>query len=180
MRGIMKLFSFVGSLLDRLCMVAGAFLGSQVPQFMQQYTQRLAGHVESLQALLTQLRQMASMSHKTLEEYIQKFRDSADPDFARQADFMHGILTRWQDLHQAYEQLTQGSVVLRPLYFLKNFQTDIAHTTLDSFQPGFSFTLEGLSYAGVGMILGWIVYQIIAKCFAFGYARGWAIVKQSV
>lgn len=176
----MKIFFLIGSLLDRLCIAAGALIGSQIPQFMQQYTQRLAGHIEALQKLVDQLRQIATFSHKTLEQYIQKFRDSSDSDFIYQGDFMQGILTRWQDLHQVLDHLTQSSMWLRPYYFLKDFQPDIAHSTLISFQPGLNLTLEGLCYAGAGMIAGWACYQMISKCVAFGYTRALAIFKQSV
>lgn len=177
----MKIFSFIGSLLDRLCVVAGAFVGSQVPQFMQQYTQRLAGHVEALQKLINQLRHIASLSsQKTLEQYIEKFQNSSDPDFIHQGDFMQGILNRWEELHLALEHLTSSSIWLRPYYFLKDLQPDIAHSTFASYQPGFNLTLEGVCYAGVGIILGWAFYQMISQCIVFGYTRAMAIFKQSV
>lgn len=166
------MFSFIGNLIDRLCVVAGAFIGSQIPQFMHQYTQRLAGHEEALQKLITQLRQIASLSHKTLEQYIQKFFDSGDPDFIQQGDFMQGILHRSQELHIALTHLTQSSPWLRPYYFLKDLQPDIAHSTFASFQPGLSLTLEGLFYGGVGMIVGWLFFQIVSKIFAVGVACG--------
>lgn len=166
----MKFFSFIGSLIDRLCVVAGAFIGSQVPLFMQQYTQRLAGHVEALQKLINQLHQIASISQKNLDQYIQKFRESSDPDFHRQGDFMQGIAVRLQELQQALEHLTQHSFWLRPYYFFKDLQPDIVRSTLDSFQPGFNLTIEGLCYAGGGMILGWVFYQTISKCLKKGMA----------
>lgn len=175
----MKVFSFIGNLFDRLCVVAGAFIGSQIPQFMQQYTQRLAGHVEALQKLINQLRHMSSFSNKTLEQYIQKFKDSPDPDFVRQGDFMQGILTRWAELQQALDHLTQSSMWWRPYYFLKDLQPDIAHSTLASFQPGFNLTIEGLCYAGTGMILGWVFYQITTKGLIYSYTRILAIFKPS-
>ena len=173
----MKFFPFIGSLMDRLSIVAGAFIGSQIPQFMQQYKQRLAGHVDALQKIIHQLRQIASFSQKSLEEYIQKFRESADSDFARQGDFMQGILTRWQELHQTLEHLTQSPFWLQPYYFLKDFQADIARSTLDSFQPGLNLTVEGICYAGVGMITGWFFYQMISKSLVFGYRRVQSLFK---
>ena len=176
----MKTFSFIGNLIDRLCVVAGAFIGSQIPQFMQQYTQRLAGHVDALQKLINQLHQMAAFSHKNLDQYIQKFKESADPDFIRQGDFMQGIVTRWQELQQALNHLTQSPFWLRPYYFLRDLQSDIAHSTFASFQPGINLTIEGLCYAGGGMILGWALYQLIATGIAFGYSRAQAIFKQNI
>lgn len=176
----MPIFSFFGSLLDRLFIVAGAFIGSQIPQFMQQYTQRLAGNVEALQKLIGQLNHMASLSQKTLEKYIQKFKISEDPDFVQQGDFMQGILNRWEELHEALVHLNQSSIWVRPYYFLKDLQADIAHSTISSFHPGLSLTLEGLCYAGIGMILGWIFYQILSKIIIFGYTRALAIFKPNV
>lgn len=176
----MKFFSFIGSLIDRLCVVFGAFIGSQIPMFMQQYIQRLAGHVDALQKLINQLHQIASISQKNLNQYIQKFIESSDPDFNRQGDFMQGIVVRLQELQLALEHITQNPFWLRPYYFLKDLQPDIARSTLDSFQPGFNLTIEGLCYAGGGMIFGWAFYQIISKSLTFGYHRAQSIFKQNV
>lgn len=176
----MKFFSLFGNVIDRFCIVAGAFIGSQIPQFMHQYSQRLAGHVDALQKLLAQLRQISSLSHRTLEQYIQKFKDSSDPDFIQQGIFMQGILKRWENLQSALDHLTQSPLWMRPYYFISDFQSDIAQSTLTSFQMGFSFTLEGCCYVGGGMILGWLFYQLVSKCFTLGYRRAQSLFKQSV
>jgi hypothetical protein len=162
----MRLLPSVGSLFDRLCIIAGAFLGSQIPQFMLQYSQRLAGHVAELQKLLNQLRQAASLSHKTLDQYILKFMASTDPDFAHQGQFMQGIVQRWDALNNALVHLNESSVWVRPFAFVKDIQPDIAQSTLASFQPGINFSLEGLCYAGLGLFLGWLFFQLISKSFA--------------
>lgn len=167
----MKIFLFLGNLFDRLCIVIGAFLGSQIPSFIQQYTQRLAGHVEALQKLVTQMHQIALLSHKSLEQYIQKFQNSTDPDFTQQGEFMQGILIRWQELSQTLEHLTQSPFWLHYYYFIKDIQIDIAQSTFASFQPSLNLTIEGLCFAMIGMILGWTIYQIISKCIVFGYKR---------
>ncbi len=176
----MGLLNSIGNLLDRLCVVAGAFMGSQIPEFMQQYTQRLSGHVAELQRLLYQMRQVASYSNKNLEQYIEKFISSSDPDFARQGEFMQGILFRWEELNQTLVHLTQSSMWVRPYVFLKELQSDIAHATFANFQPGLNLSIEGLCYAGIGILLGWAFYQIISQCIGLGYSRAMAVFKQSV
>lgn len=173
----MKLLSPIGNLIDRLCVVAGAFIGSQIPLFMQQYTQRLAGHVEELNRLLNQMRQVAFHSNKTLEQYIQKFISSSDPDFVHQGEFMQGILLRWEEFNHAFYQLSKSSLWDRPYVFLKEIQYDIAASTLASFQPGISLNLEGFCYAGIGIVLGWAFYHMISKCILFGCSRVKAILK---
>lgn len=159
------LFSF-GKIIDRLCIVAGAFLGSQIPQFMQQYTQRLAGHVAELHHLLEQLRKTASNSQKSLDQYVQKFVSSPDADFASQGAFMQGILQRWDELNQALVQLSQSPAWTRPFVFFKELQPDIAQSTFATFQPGINLNLEGLCYAGIGILIGWAFFQLISKCFS--------------
>ena len=159
----MRLFLSVGSILDRLCIVAGAFFGSQCPPFMQQYTQRLAGHVAELQQLLDQLRQAAALSHKTLDQYILKFISSTDPDFAQQGKFMQGIFHRWEELNQALVHLNQSSVWMRPYAFFRDIQTDIVQSTMSVFQPGMNLSLEGLCYAGMGMFFGWVSFRLVSK-----------------
>jgi hypothetical protein len=176
----MKILSSIGNLLDRLCVVAGAFIGSQIPEFMQQYTQRLAGHVDELQRLLNQIRQVATYSNKTLEQYIQKFISSSDPDFVHQGEFMQGMLVRCDELYQSLIHLMHSSMWMRPFTFFKELQYDIAHSTFVSFQPGINLSLEGLCYAGMGVGLGWACYQMISKCILVGYTRAATIFKQSV
>ena len=170
----MRLLFSIGSILDRLCIVAGAFLGSQIPQFMHQYSQRLAGHVAELHQLLDQLRQAASLSNKSLEQYIYKFMSSSDPDFAHQGQFMQGIVQRWEELNHALLHLTQSSVWARPFVFVKDLQPDIAQSTLAVFQPGIALNVEGLCYAGFGAVLGWLLVQAASKLLA----APWVLWKQ--
>ena len=176
----MKILSLIGSLLDRLCIVVGAFIGSQIPQFMYQYSQRLGGHVGELQHLLHQMRQVASYSNKTLEQYIDKFLLSSDPDFFRQGEFLQGILVRWSELHQALMHLTQSSMWTRPYIFLKEIQSDIAHSTLASFQPGLNLSVEGFCYAGGGILIGWAFYQMVSKFMQLGWSRAASIFQQNI
>lgn len=176
----MKILPSLDSLLDRLCVVAGAFLGSQIPTFMQQYAQRLAGHVDELQHLLNQLRQVASYSNKTLEQYIYKFISNSDPDFAYQGEFMQKTLLRWQELYQTLDHLTHASIWMRPYVFLRDFQYEIAQSTAVSFQAGVNLSVEGLCYAAAGGLITWLCYQILSTCINHGYSRAMANFKQSV
>ncbi len=173
----MKIFHFAENLLDRLCVVLGAFVGSQIPEFMQQYTQRLAGHVDELNHLLDQLRQVATYSNKTLEQYIEKFISNADLDFSRQGEFMQGVVNRWQELHQALNHLMQSSIWSRPYIFIKDLQYDIAQSTLTSFQPGINLSAEGLCYTGAGILISLALYHTLTKCLAIGYSRTLGILN---
>jgi len=54
-------------LLDRLLCVVGAVLFSQLPEFIQQYLQRLGGHLDEARRQLEQFRAVAAQSDLTLD-----------------------------------------------------------------------------------------------------------------
>lgn len=155
-----RLFNYF---VDRLCVVIGAFAGSQVPAFMQQYTQRLIGRVDELNLLMKNLQQLAFFSNKSLSAYIEKFLSNADPDFVQQGLFMQEIVTRWQHLNQALNHLQTATIWQRPFIFLQNIQNDIANSTFNSYQPGFSLTTESAIYALIGICIGVSAYQLLLK-----------------
>ena len=173
----MIFFRILDQILDRLVVVIGAFLGAQVPEFIQQYMHRLSGHVAELQRLLTQLQQIAALSNKSLEEYTRKFLTSGDLDFVRQGEFMQSLLLRWETLQHELQVLQESSAWTRPFVFLQNYQGEIVHSTMASFQPGINLSLEGLYYAGVGIVLGWGTYKLISRSLAYGGQRAMAIFK---
>ncbi|WP_068469554.1 DUF2937 family protein [Candidatus Protochlamydia phocaeensis] len=175
----MRFLRFLDALLDRLFVVLGAFAGSQIPEFMQQYTQRLAGHVEELRHLLDGLRQIALHSNKSLEQYIQKFSASPDPDFARQGEFMQTMLQRWEELNQALLNLVQSPMWERPYVFMRDLNYPIAKATLHAFQPGLNLTIEGLCYTGIGLLIGFGLYKALSTLFALGYTRVTSLFKQN-
>lgn len=165
----MKILRFFYHLLDRFFVVFGAFIGSQIPEFFQQYTQRLAGHVAELSYQVDGLKKIASISGKTLDQYIHKFMINSDPDFVRQGEFMDGILIRWQELNQALFKLTQASIWEHPFVFLKEMDYSIARSTYQSFQPGLNLSTEGFLYACLGILAGYGFYHLIVK----GLVAGW-------
>ncbi|CUI16805.1 conserved hypothetical protein [Candidatus Protochlamydia naegleriophila] len=176
----MKCWQLMDRILDRLFVVMGAFIGSQIPEFMQQYTQRLAGHVSELNHLLDGLRQVAANSGKTLEEYIHKFVINGDPDFVRQGEFMQGMVSRWQELSQALTHLTESSFLGRPFVFFTELNYPIAKAAFAAYQPGLNLTLEGLSYTGIGILTGYFFYQLLSKIVAIGCRRAVSFIRPGV
>ena len=171
---------FLGSLIDRLFVVLGAFIGSQIPEFMNQYTQRLAGHVNELNRLVDNLQKIAGFSDKSLDQYIHKFITSTDPDFSRQGEFMQGVVTRWHELTFSLQALRESTMWNRPYVFISHLNADIANSTLRAFSPGFTLTIEGLCYAGAGLLIGYLFYQSISKLLQVGSTRALALFKSSI
>lgn len=160
------MLNWIGGLLDRGCAVAGALLFSQLPLFMQQYTQQLSGHVAELNLQVSAIQQAATHSGKTLEQFIQKFVESADPDFFRQGEIMLAMVNRWHNFSDAYKALYESSIFTKPLEFLYHFDFEIASNTWSHYTFGIPFNLEGLIFALIGIAFGYVIFSMIRKIFS--------------
>jgi hypothetical protein len=160
------MFKWISALLDRIFVVMGAFIFSQIPIFMQQYRMQLTGHVAELRLQVGLMQQVALSTGKTLEQFIQKFTQSSDADFAGQGEIMNGMVSRLQTLSDGLTALNTASVFTRPYEFLIHYQPDIGKATLEIFEMGIAFTYEGLVYALIGIIVGYFLYHIIRSLFS--------------
>lgn len=161
------MFRWIGGILDRLFAVAGALVFSQIPLFMQHYTQRLAGHAAELKIQVGNMIESASFTGKTLEQLIAKFISSGDLDFVRQGELMQQALVRYHKLTLALQNLEESTPLTRPFVFLSNMDWKIFHGTLDSYTLGITFSFEGGVYAILGVLLGVFVYRLLVYAFHF-------------
>ncbi|MCW5751979.1 MAG: DUF2937 family protein [Alphaproteobacteria bacterium] len=109
-----------------------AALFSQVPAFLQQYLQRLGGHLDEARRL----------------------REQAPH-----------LLTRIDELRMAHDSLLMAEPLARPFVAVRHLQKDIALRALEFFQPALPLTLEGLMYAGAGMVFAVLVFNLLSLPF---------------
>lgn len=159
------MFRWISGLVDRIFAAAGGVLFSQAPLYMKQYAQQLSGHAAELRYQVDAMRQAATNSGKTLEQFIQKFVDSNDVDFVRQGDIMSAMVNRWYHTTDALASLQDSTVYSRPFVFMKNMNWDIVKSTWSHYVFGLPFTIEGLIYAVIGIIFGFIIFFGIRKFF---------------
>src|SRR5690349_4193861 len=102
---------WVGGLIDRIFAIIGALLFAQLPMFMLQYSQQVAGRAAELGLQINSLQRIAGLNDKTLPEYIQKFLGNSDPDFSHQGQLLQQMLDRFQYLSQSEASLTEASAL---------------------------------------------------------------------
>ncbi|MGZ3634018.1 MAG: DUF2937 family protein [Parachlamydiaceae bacterium] len=161
--------NWLTGLLDRVFAVLGALVGTQAPMFIQQYHQQLSGRVAELKLHIEAITKVAAQGQKNLQQYIEHFMQSGDPDFMRQGELMLALNERYETLLQAFQNLTSASVLSKPIVFIREFNWDIASSTFVDFQTGVPFTLEGLAYAIIGIGLGFGVFCVIGKAAKLVY-----------
>jgi len=146
-------------LLDRLLCVVGAVLFSQLPEFIQQYLQRLGGHLDEACRQLEQFRAVAAQSDLTLDQLIARNLGSGEPTVARLGRVIQATTERVDALAAADAAIRQASMLSRPFVFLRHLDFSIVHATWTIFKPAVPTTVEGLFYAVCGMLLALAFYH---------------------
>jgi hypothetical protein len=150
-------------LLDRMLCVLGAVIFSQVPEFMQQYLQRLGGHLDEARRQMQQFQQAAGQSGLTLERFIAQTSTNMDTAVAKLGGVMSRAITRVDTLESAQSALQNASLWTRPFVFLRHLDSSIAHATWSIFKPAVPTTAEGLVYALGGMLIFIAIYHLGIK-----------------
>lgn len=149
--------------MDRVLCVVGAVLFAQTPEFMQQYLQRLGGHLDEARRHLAQFQRVAEQSGLTLERLIVQTSANADQAVARLGGVMSDAVTRVQELETAQHAIQTASLWQRPFVFLQQLDPAIARATWHIYQPAVPTTIEGLIYAAIGMFLLLGFYQLAVR-----------------
>lgn len=152
-----------GGLLDRVLCVTGALIFSQLPEFMQQYLQRLGGHLDEARRHLLEFQQAAAQSGLTLDRFINQTNANADPAVARLSGVMTEAVTRVNTLEAAQSAMQNASLWSRPFVFLQHLDAAIARATGAIFKPAMPTTVEGLVYALLGMLVLMAVFHLGIK-----------------
>ncbi len=119
---------------------------AQLPAFIQQYLQRLGGHVDEAQLNLAQVASGAS------------FRALDAP--AREL-LSVSLQQRVSVLQTGEQAITSASASARPFVFLRELDPDIAMATFRAFEPAVPLSTAGLIYGVAGIVAGWLFYEIL-------------------
>lgn len=155
--GFLRLFD---GAIDRILCVIGAVLFSQGPEFMQQYLQRLGGHLDESRRQLAQFHGAAAHAGVPFETFVQQTSANSDAGLSRLGGIMHETMVRTDDLQAAHDALLQASLWSRPFVFLRHVDIEIARATAGIYRPAVPTTLEGLIYASVGMLFFLTLYHL--------------------
>lgn len=173
----MSVTAYVGrtcsGFLDRLLCVLGAVVFSQGPEFIQQYLQRLGGHVDEARRQVAQFQQTAQQSGKSLEEFITQTNANSDAAVAKLGGVMAQASERLHNLENSQAAISSASVFERPFVFLKHVDNQIAQSTWSIFKPAIPATPEGVAYAVIGMLLFFLLYHLAFRLPATVGYRSW-------
>lgn len=136
----------IDSLVGTAVAATTGLAASQAQAFSAAYLQRLGGHLD--EARLTLQRMQAG-------EYVA----SAGQDM--KAALIAAAQSRVDDLTRAYDAIAHADPLWRPIALMRDMDSAIARATWDNFQPALPLDAPSLICALVGMVLGWLAYDLL-------------------
>jgi hypothetical protein len=140
-------------LIDRVLCVLGAIGFSQLPEFMQQYVQRLGGHLDEARRQVERFEQVAQQSGLTLDRLIGQTSANSDAAVAKLGAVMTDAVSRVESLSAAQSAIQGAAIWQRPFVFFAHLDRDIARATWSVFKPAVPTTAEGAIYAIIGIVV---------------------------
>ena len=152
--------------------LALAVILSQFPEYAQQYTQRLGGAVDELRVITEEFDRAAAEGGLGRDEALDRYNASNDDFLAGRGISMSATFQRY-DLLAATLATIEGAGPVDRLQALPAYlDTDIGRRTLENYRPAVPVTMEGVLYAGVGFILGYLVFSGLVRFLALPFRRG--------
>jgi hypothetical protein len=148
-----KMLSTGEAVVDRVLCVVGAVAFSQMPEFMQQYLQRLGGHLDEARRHLARYQKIADDTHVTLAELATRFNGSMDAATAKVGGVITDTAARVHELEAAQAAIQHAGIFGRPFAFLRHADLEIARGTWSIFKPAVPTTVEGALYAAAGIVV---------------------------
>ncbi|MBL8835011.1 MAG: DUF2937 family protein [Alphaproteobacteria bacterium] len=143
--------AFVGNVVSGAFAAGGAAIGSQFPEFVQQYLQRLGGHRDEAWRFLENLIR-AGMAHDN------PVRAAAEQ--------------RFLELDKSLADITINQGFARLVAFVETVDWDIARAASHVFRPAVPLTPEGFAFAGIGLLSGVLAFHLCAGTCKSAWSLG--------
>ncbi|MES0811844.1 DUF2937 family protein [Roseibium sp. SCPC15] len=148
---------------------------SQLPEFSQQYRQRLGGAIDALEEVLADFKRDAAQFGLSLQEAIDRQLASDDPFIKARGNSMAAAEVRLSSLKQQQLELSGAGSIERLVIFARGFDRRLAQATMQDYQPAVPVTVAGLLSAGAGALGGFLIIRLLIGLTRIGRRRNTAV-----
>ncbi|WP_029059492.1 DUF2937 family protein [Stappia stellulata] len=134
-----------------VAVVSGATT-SQLPEFAQQYRQRMGGAIDALSQVVSDFREDAARNGLSAQEAIERLSSAQDPLVALRGQRMEQSIDRLAVLTRQRAALQQAGPFARLGILASDIDPQLASATYDDFEPAVPVTMEGAVAAGGGFL----------------------------
>ena len=157
-----------GMLARRLAVAVGlmlALVASQLPEFVQQYRQRLGGALDELKAVVAGFDADAAHQSLTRDQGVARLRDNADPLARARGDDIVGDVARIARLERQRDDFARSGPLSQYAVLFAGLDPGLARGAYADYQPAVPVTTAGLVSGGTGLAAGWLLTHAVAWPF---------------
>ena len=141
-------------------MVVLGVSASQMPEFAQQYRQRLGGAVDELRITADKFDLDARVEGLSRDQALKRHLSSADELFKRRGSSMIETFERFERLEGQLRDLKGELPIYRMVGLAVKADSEIGRRTMNDFEPAIPISSESGILGGIGAILGWFLARL--------------------
>lgn len=142
-----------------------AIAGTQLPEFAQQYRQRLGGAVDELKMVMQRFDADAGAVGLDRSQALKRLGESQDGLAARQGASMAEVSTRLERLEDQQRAMRDAGPLQRLVVFAHSADPALAQNTWQDFEPATPVTAESFTIGGLAFFAGYGFIRAFAKPF---------------
>ena len=131
-----------------------AFLFTQVPEFVEQYRQRLGGAIDELAANVARFDSDSAQAGLTESGGIDRLRGNADPLVKERGEQMQDDVDRLQSLRDTQDLFRSEGPVARLFTFVTHYDQRVARGAYRDFEPAVPTSPEAFVLGLLGFVFG--------------------------
>ena len=144
-------------ILRRLALFIGLLFGllaTQVPEFAEQYRQRLGGAIDELAAVVSRFDSDSGQQGLTEAGGIDRLRSNHDRFVQQRGEELQDDVSRLQMLREAQMQFHSAGPVARLGTLVTHFDSRIARGTFNDYEPAVPTSPEAFVLGLIGFVVG--------------------------
>jgi Protein of unknown function (DUF2937) len=147
-----------------IALLAG-LIGSQGPEFAQQYRQRLGGALEELNRIVSEFDAEVQRQNLTPAEALKRLEDNSDPLARERGEDMGKAIARAERLNDQIHAMNSAGPLMRLYVAATGFDPEIASSALSNYEPAVPLSVGALTAGGLAALWGWAATRLIAWPF---------------
>ncbi|WP_426357650.1 DUF2937 family protein [Pseudocolwellia sp. HL-MZ19] len=135
----------LSTLFDRCLFTLTFIIGLQLPEFIQQYSQRLSGHLNEALLQLSDYQLIADRHFDgKLSLMVDKYLTNSEPSINETGNIISKVSDRVTDLQGHLSNLQDVEYIKRVFYFVTEFDESMAQATIQQYQLAIPLSLPAL------------------------------------
>jgi hypothetical protein len=144
----------------------GGALGSQLPEFTQQYRQRLGGALGEINRIVTEFDRDATGSGLSRDQALAQYATANNEFLNAQGKSVAATLARRDKLQKQSAAIEQAPPLMRPFEVMRSPDRSIMDGAWKQFEPAIPVTAPGIVWGALSAFVAWLFGSIVILPFS--------------